>query len=84
MSKSLERVVEELKTVRRPLHEKCTSYPNKPCSKAEDGYCMAYAFPDIKWRLGDCPLADVHLRTSFEPKTTEKKRVGQQKQKKRR
>jgi hypothetical protein len=53
--------------------------------KGEEGnFCTVYSDPAIAWRRGDCPMADIHLRTkSEEEKAREKVRVGQQKQKKR-
>jgi hypothetical protein len=44
--------------------------------------CQAYLYPDMKWRLGNCPLA-THLTAVIEEQKG-KRRVGQQKQKKRR
>ena len=42
--------------------------------------CTAYEFPEMKWRLGICPLA-THVKAVVKaPK--EKIRAGQQKQKK--
>jgi hypothetical protein len=43
--------------------------------------CAAYAYPEVKWRNGRCPLSD-HFRPDLSVKK-QKVRVGQQKQKKR-
>jgi hypothetical protein len=47
-------------------------------------FCKAYINPDAMWRTGDCPASDEFLKTKIESETNGKKRVGQQKQKKRR
>jgi hypothetical protein len=62
------------------------SVPLKFCSKVvitdePACYCQSYINPDEKWRNGDCPLADQFLKASHIA-AEEKKRVGQQKQKK--
>lgn len=54
------------------------------CSKADGNYCGAYVFPSEKWRLGDCNASDDFLKTTIDDSPAGKKRVGQQKQKKRR
>lgn len=51
------------------------------CRKVVDDFCSAFVSPAAKWRLGDCPLADDFLKTKNEKKTSEKIRIGQQKQK---
>lgn len=88
----MEKIIEQLKKVRTPVVGKCLSEgfskeelqfvrDEKKCSKVTDnGYCKAYAFPEIKWKLGRCPLS-----SNYDPELTpikEKKRAGQQKQKK--
>lgn len=53
------------------------------CDRIENGKCLAYIYPGLKWREGlfsACPLA-THYDETIVVKT--KKRVGQQKQKKR-
>jgi hypothetical protein len=81
------KLIEELKANKKPLHPKCTDHPTKPCSKThasnglEGDFCIVYFDPSAMWRLGDCPMADEHLRTKSESKK-EKVRMGQQKQKK--
>jgi len=48
------------------------------CKRIENDYCKLYVIPEIKWRLGDCPSAThIQKQTSL----SEKRRVGQQKQK---
>lgn len=64
---------------RRPIVEQCDG-----CERIvnQDGgkFCGPFAFPDSKWRLGPCSMAThVKLDTA---QTGEKRRVGQQKQKK--
>lgn len=44
-------------------------------------FCTTYVNPEKKWRLGNCPLA-THVVVRVE-ENQEKRRVGQQKQKKR-
>lgn len=52
------------------------------CNRIDNGYCSAYINPSVKWKAGrQCPLAS-HLTTII--KDEGKRRVGQQKQKKRR
>lgn len=72
--------IAELKKQRRKLSVRCTKDGHR-CSRADGAYCGTYAFPAIKWRLGDCPMADRELRTVITSDKT-KVRVGQQKQKK--
>lgn len=53
------------------------------CAKQDpSGVCKAYINPASRWRLGPCPLA-THLKPLV-PRQVGKKRVGQQKQRKRR
>lgn len=87
---TLQKEIDYLKEHRRPLVEKCTNDPEKPCSKTtamngqEGEYCTVYFDPASAWRRGDCPMADLHLRSDFvETKEKLKVRIGQQKQKKR-
>jgi hypothetical protein len=84
-ARHIDRRVEELKLIRTPLVEQCSKNVEDvevPCSKSEKEHCTVYAFPATKWRLGDCPMADEHLRTAEESKVKGKTRVGQQKSKK--
>jgi hypothetical protein len=85
------KIIEELKANRKPLISNCTDHPDSACSKTtlmkgeEGNFCTVYSDPSTAWRRGDCPMADIHLRTkSEEEKAREKIRVGQQKQKKKR
>jgi len=65
---------------RRPIIEQCNG-----CDRVQsDGgsqLCSAFAFPETKWRLGNCSMA-THIKVE-NAKGGEKQRVGQQKQKKR-
>ena len=86
-----DKVVEELKVIRQMLSTKCAKKEGEgdeeqviTCSRADGVYCSVYAFPEAKWRSGDCPMADSELKTVVEVETKGKVRVGQQKQKKRR
>ncbi len=71
--------VENLKTSRRPLVEQCDGC-ERTLAEGDQKFCQSFAFPDTKWRLGACSMA-THLKT--ESSSAEKRRVGQQKQKKR-
>lgn len=51
------------------------------CNRSINGYCKSYFNPKAKWRIGVCPLAS-HVKLENK-QSTEKVRVGQQKQKKR-
>ncbi len=59
---------------RQAIIDKC-----KPCIRHKKDFCEAYQFPELKWRLGDCPLA-THVTVMIK-EDSGKKRVGQQKQK---
>jgi hypothetical protein len=74
---------QDFRKYRQPLSRKCSN-GDHTCSRADDDLlCGVYLFPDAKWRLGDCPMADSELRTAEDGvKAGGKKRVGQQKQKK--
>lgn len=79
--------VEKLKMIKEPIAPRCSKAIEDGvthiCSRVHGESCSAYAFPKTKWRLGDCPLADNLLRTPINIKTLDlKKRIGQQKQKK--
>mgnify|MGYP006308872783 CR=1 FL=1 len=84
----LERAKEPCKRIVRFDGEPITNFPSMPESQVadnntlEDYRCAAYVNPSAKWRLSDCPLAS-HL-TPVDTSERGKKRVGQQKQKKRR
>lgn len=64
-----------------PIHEECNG-----CDRIgyyeEVGYCPAYADPSVWWRRGACPLGS-HVENG-QKEVIGKKRVGQQKSKKRR
>ncbi len=79
---------------RTPVNFRCIKAGTDPkkddihlCSKLimtddPECFCEAFVNPDAKWLNSDCPLADEVLKTVVEEKETGKKRVGQQKQKK--
>ncbi|UQZ87981.1 hypothetical protein C4J81_01610 [Deltaproteobacteria bacterium Smac51] len=62
----------------RPIVEKCSGC-DRVASEGDTQTCTAFAFPDSKWRLGNCSMA-THIKVEG---GKEKVRVGQQKQKKR-
>lgn len=83
------RIIEELKSNRKPLISKCTDHVDSPCSRTtsmngqEGDFCTVYFDPAAAWRKGDCLMADIHLTSKGkEELNKEKTRVGQQKQKK--
>ena len=63
---------------KEPIIKKCEG-----CARIEEIngtiFCSAYPRPYYKWRLGDCPLCTTIHKMEGE---TGKKRVGQQKSKK--
>jgi len=82
-------LIEDLRAKRQPICDKCHRdiienekvIETKMCDLVDGKKCNVYAFPDAKWRLGNCPMA-THIETAAEKKQAAKKRVGQQKQKK--
>jgi hypothetical protein len=62
----------------RPVVEQCLGC-DRILKEADSQRCSAFAFPDAKWRLGNCALA-THIKVDT-GKGAEKVRVGQQKQK---
>ena len=81
-------VVEELRLNRQFLSLKCKKVINEEaceihtCSMADGEYCSCYAYPDAKWRSGDCPKADDVLREQVEIKQQVKQYLTQKKHKK--
>lgn len=74
------RTIDVLRRNRQPLARKCTM-DGVRCSRAIDDVCNPYAFPEAKWRNGDCPMADAGLKADQPKAKAGKVRVGQQKQK---
>lgn len=72
---------DKLREYRQPLARKCAK-DGHTCSRADGDLCDVYLFPEAKWRLGDCPMADAALRADQPKASAGKVRVGQQKQKK--
>ena len=70
--------INNAKADRRPVVEQCNGC-ERVLSADDSALCSAFAFPDTKWRLGPCSMA-THIKS--ESANAEKKRVGQQKQKK--
>jgi len=92
MSKSsrvTSKVIDNLRANMQPLSDKCHRdiiedekvVETKVCDNVDGEKCKVYAFPDAKWRLGNCVKA-THIETEAEQAQSAKKRVGQQKQKK--
>lgn len=72
--------INNLKTDRRPVIEQCDGC-DRIQTEGASRLCSAFAFPDVKWRMGACSMA-THIKAEA-AKGGEKQRVGQQKQKKR-
>lgn len=80
------KLIADLREKRQPICDKCHRdiiedekvIDTKTCELVDGEKCNVYAFPDAKWRLGNCPMA-THVETEQEKKSV-KKRVGQQKQ----
>ena len=64
----------------RPVVEQCLGC-DRILKEVDSQRCSAFAFPDAKWRMGNCNLA-THIKAET-GKAGEKVRVGQQKQKQR-
>lgn len=83
----LEKAKGSCKRIVRFDGERIDHLPSAPETEAagenilEDFRCAAYVNPSAKWRLSECPLAS-HL-TIVDTADRGKRRVGQQKQKKR-
>jgi len=69
----------------QPVIDKCLGEEEgESCGRIENGYCKVYIFPEIKWKLGNCPMA-THLKKKELGRGEQAKvRIGQQKQKRRR
>lgn len=65
----------EMLSERKPIVEQC-----KGCKDIDGEFCKCYLDPSILFRRGLCPRAD-HLKVVVKDKA--KKRIGQQKQRKR-
>jgi len=63
----------------RPVVEQCLGC-DRILKEKDSQRCSAFAFPEAKWRLGQCSMA-THIKVET-AKGAEKVRVGQQKQKK--
>ena len=71
----MDRQTQKLMEERTQLVERCTlttpppeDNPDGPtkieiCSRADEYFCGTFAFPDKKWRIGDCPMCDGFLTT---------------------
>jgi len=84
-------IIEDLRSNMQPLSDKCQRdiiedekvVETKVCEYVNGKVCKVYAFPESKWRIGNCVMA-THVESEAEKKQGVKKRVGQQKQKKKR
>lgn len=72
----MDKLIKEMIKKRTPIVEKCIG-----CNKIEGNFCKAYINPNARWRLGNCALAS-HIVEQV--KDNVKKRVGQQKGKRKR
>ena len=76
----------EMMANREDVVEACKTFVDKEgidhgsCSRIDGQKCSAYMLPEVKWRLGVCPLATHYIDETI--KTGSKVRVGQQKQSK--
>lgn len=68
--------INEMLLNRKPIIEQC-----KGCQDINGEFCNCYSDPSALFRNGKC-LRAFHIADLEEPKTSGKKRVGQQKQKK--
>lgn len=64
-------MIEELRADRKPVVDQCKVFNftvknskgvpvdqvSGPCTRIDGELCAAYAYPDTRWRLGNCPLA---------------------------
>ena len=88
-SRVTSRMIEDLRAKRQPLSDKCNVeivedekvVHHNTCAWVNGKTCKVYAFPEAKWRLGNCVMA-THVIPEAEQKQAAKKRVGQQKQRK--
>ncbi len=63
-----------------PIVEQCKG-EDKSCNRIENGFCIAYIKPSVKWKADrKCPLATHIADESVKQKA--KRRIGQQKQRK--
>lgn len=83
-----DRIVAEMRKDQTKAIDKCSRTSKEGaliwCSKVTEEsapYCSACAKPKLKWRNGDCNVADYSLKT-VAIAAQEKKRVGQQKSRK--
>lgn len=75
------KLVAQLRDQKQPIIDKCSNEKGV-CSRAFGNYCRVYYMPTAAWRRGDCLMADNFLKLNVQEVEKEKKRVGQQKQKK--
>jgi hypothetical protein len=75
LNKKDEQIRQEMLSSRRQIVDKCEG-----CKDVDGNFCSCYIDPSILFNRGGCPRAS-HLAKA-EEKSTEKIRVGQQKQKK--
>ena len=73
MKEFVDKKIAALIEAREPTVEQCEG-----CKSDKTDFCECYAFPKAKWRDGNCVRAS-HLAPEII--TDDKKRIGQQKQK---
>jgi len=81
----MSKMMDQLRAEQEPINERCKKVIDEKlhiCSRSDGELCKVYAFPNAKWRVTDCPMADQELRTLTPEQEAAKVRVGQQKQKK--
>ena len=78
-------VVQGVEYPHEAVIDKCLDQNGKACGRIVKGenVCAAYLYPDKLWRRGNCPTT-THITTIIAENAGGKKRVGQQKQKKKR
>lgn len=85
MYKQFEKQKEKLMAIRKEITVECVAHKNGTgsCENIDNGFCTKYPVPATFWRMGGCPMA-THVNFDKDLEGSEKKRVGQQKQKKKR
>lgn len=84
INKKEERIKQEMLLNRKPVVEKCKGKEcegkkGDDCKEITNNLCNCYIDPSFLWRFSPCPRAS-HLYVDLDKKSSEKVRVGQQKQ----
>ncbi len=80
INRKVERRRQEMLANRKPIVDQCKGEELINCKDITNGLCNCYIDPSSLWRHGSCPRAS-HLEVELLKKSSEKIRVGQQKQK---